>query len=960
MAYGLKYSQYISKGGAEVQIRVYVKDWAGASYGMAHLTGAALQIVGGTSDVLTPVIKTALSWSMADCWDEGSTQADGTECVNAQGEKCGRWEEFYTNDATKFRVEVWAKATPSATAACIWKGFVTPDSWSENMIYRGSVTITARDMLGALQDKEFNLTGRVSVLDVVTGALAACECPMSLNYTAAHFLQNSNGQSILAHTFAASVFAGDTWQKALADTLESLGLVLRYNGAGSIALTSLRYLPADMTAGTHTIEFVNRSGLRELSPALKEITEVFDVDFVSIDADDPEASAFADSGTTMTQRQKWTGALVPTDVAVEKYDLTAPLTGGWLGNLGVPRPTTIGAGVPDRSIYFPTDILDPGLAASYKDPKLSAPFKMTIQQDGGMLAFKTDGSAGYAIPETLQFGIAEITARVTCSVSGSARYFNGAGWVAEASDMTVQPGAAIDVPACAGGSDYFVSIIKVTTICELNLQIANSYYATALRLRFDPPAVSTTPTEFKTTTQYNEENNVVITRSPKIGSAAVDMSAGFASNVLGYGNGIVEDAWNWPGESNYYPLAVMIQAQALCFYAAAASVFTGTAHDKAADMALPGCGYSYYARTCIPVSGIFDFPSGLLAQANLREWYGWDDVWGSSFAPEYTQQSGAGKGSTSAAGTGGSPSGGGIPSGGGVSMAAVQEWVEEQGYATETWTGQNYVNKAGDTMSGPLTVNANVTASGFHGNLHGVWFNYVWSDTLGNHLHNGLDLASVGSSTGPVYLSGFAGLKFHTGWGLAELSQAGNFTISSSAGDTQIDLKTNNADYAATIKAAANFGAAFGVSYSVSGFQNQSLIVAGFNSNYQPVATIFSGRAGVLELNGLFRSTGDQVLSSDAALKENLKDIRIPLDALADAPAVTFDWKDKRAGRSAGSIAQYWRNLIPELVHGEEGDLSLAYGQLALVDAILLAREVRALRDELAELKRELSELKKK
>ena len=169
MAYGLKYTQYLEKGGARLQIRVYAKDWSGASYGMAHVTGASLQIIGGQSDVLTPYIKTAFSWSLADCWDEGSTKADGTQCVNAASEKCGRWEEFYTPDATKFRVELWAQTTPSATAVCIWKGFVTPDSWSENMIYRGSVTITARDMLGALQDKEFDLTGRVTVIEVIQG-----------------------------------------------------------------------------------------------------------------------------------------------------------------------------------------------------------------------------------------------------------------------------------------------------------------------------------------------------------------------------------------------------------------------------------------------------------------------------------------------------------------------------------------------------------------------------------------------------------------------------------------------------------------------------------------------------------------------------------------------------------------------------------------------------------------------
>lgn len=111
-----------------------------------------------------------------------------------------------------------------------------------------------------------------------------------------------------------------------------------------------------------------------------------------------------------------------------------------------------------------------------------------------------------------------------------------------------------------------------------------------------------------------------------------------------------------------------------------------------------------------------------------------------------------------------------------------------------------------------------------------------------------------------------------------------------------------------------------------------------------------------LHVVGNLLSTGDQVVSSDATLKTNLADITYSVADIAKAPAVTFDWKDGR-GRSAGSIAQYWKNVLPELVHGEEGNMSLAYGQLALVNTILLARQSESLVEQIERLEARVAEL---
>lgn len=114
---------------------------------------------------------------------------------------------------------------------------------------------------------------------------------------------------------------------------------------------------------------------------------------------------------------------------------------------------------------------------------------------------------------------------------------------------------------------------------------------------------------------------------------------------------------------------------------------------------------------------------------------------------------------------------------------------------------------------------------------------------------------------------------------------------------------------------------------------------------------------------GVIASTGDQVVTSDATKKTNLKDIALSVGQIASAPAVTFDWKS--GGHSFGSIAQYWRDVLPESVLGDEGDYSLAYAQLALVSAISLAkheteqdREIRELKEKVARLENEVKRLR--
>lgn len=96
--------------------------------------------------------------------------------------------------------------------------------------------------------------------------------------------------------------------------------------------------------------------------------------------------------------------------------------------------------------------------------------------------------------------------------------------------------------------------------------------------------------------------------------------------------------------------------------------------------------------------------------------------------------------------------------------------------------------------------------------------------------------------------------------------------------------------------------------------------------------------------------------SSDERLKNIIEHFALPVEDIAEAPIVRFTWKnnDDKAIH-AGSIAQYWQEVLPESVLEVDGKLSLQYGVLALLSAISLARTVVNHEQRIARLEKELS-----
>jgi len=94
------------------------------------------------------------------------------------------------------------------------------------------------------------------------------------------------------------------------------------------------------------------------------------------------------------------------------------------------------------------------------------------------------------------------------------------------------------------------------------------------------------------------------------------------------------------------------------------------------------------------------------------------------------------------------------------------------------------------------------------------------------------------------------------------------------------------------------------------------------------------------------------VSSSDERLKTNWSNLDLNfVSQLADVKHGTFE-RISSGNREVGVTAQSLKEILPEaVIEGEDGMLSVNYGGAALVAAIELAKEVKALRAEIAELK---------
>jgi hypothetical protein len=224
----------------------------------------------------------------------------------------------------------------------------------------------------------------------------------------------------------------------------------------------------------------------------------------------------------------------------------------------------------------------------------------------------------------------------------------------------------------------------------------------------------------------------------------------------------------------------------------------------------------------------------------------------------------------------------------------------------------SYVNKDGSVaMTGYLTLNANPLVD-----LHAVTKNY--SDT--NYLFKTGTAAQTvnpnvtwsGTQTYNNNISVASG-KTATFGGAATFSNnasiAGDFTLTGST----FTAKSNLSIQDGTTEKRVILGSSGGYFYA------NATQAGWYKSN--------SAQVYWSATNGAFTASGDVTAFSDERLKEDIRQIQQATDLVRRMRGVWFTRVDTGAS-SVGVIAQEMQKVVPEVVHDNDGTLSVAYGNL--------------------------------
>lgn len=214
-----------------------------------------------------------------------------------------------------------------------------------------------------------------------------------------------------------------------------------------------------------------------------------------------------------------------------------------------------------------------------------------------------------------------------------------------------------------------------------------------------------------------------------------------------------------------------------------------------------------------------------------------------------------------------------------------------------------------------------------------------------------------------------ASVSYATSAGSANTADSANYATSAGS--------ASNANYASSIPSHTLWGQSFDGTNNVSGnmssvghmifshSETQYKYTSGGSTQYTDPAPgedynfKFGGSLAATYLGARYGivSQGYVTALSDEREKNIIEDFEIPLDYIAKAPIVSYEWKDQKRHdnkQHIGSIAQYWLREMPELVPEVNDRYTMDNGCIALLCSIVDARHIVNLEQRVARLERRL------
>ena len=234
---------------------------------IANLSALSLSLE-GNGEIDDPITKSTLSFSIVE---------DNFK-INEIDVKHNDFTELYTPDSTAFLVVL--KTSKGANEwQDRWRGYLTPDSWQEDLESYGSIQFSARDNIGHLADLDFDYyaeSGTIAIGKLLEEAMKRIALPMELRYNTdneGEAVAVTGGDVDLMSASVALVACKDkTWLSAVEDALASLGMTLRYTDDASVTVMYLANLPLyGNTQRKPALDIIFHGGTKSLMPAYREI-----------------------------------------------------------------------------------------------------------------------------------------------------------------------------------------------------------------------------------------------------------------------------------------------------------------------------------------------------------------------------------------------------------------------------------------------------------------------------------------------------------------------------------------------------------------------------------------------------------------------------------------------------------------------------------------------------------------
>lgn len=666
MAHSLRYYKELEHpDGKVIRLEFHKQDnTEGTQEFGAIIQGLSLQLQGQQGDIDTPIVKTSLAMSFCDCGDIDN------------GFKTGDWEEFYLATSTEWMVVVLVGTSDTTERRAIWGGYLTPDSFSEDLSYRGTINLTARDNVGHLQDFSFDMKGDIDgmayMYQMIEAGWAKIKSPMQLYFYGdemeADYLQ-TNGVDADSTLLNVAQFEGKNWYEVIESILYSYGLVLRYWGDNFFRVCSLRDLPKQNRVSVdelpHIIPVFVKGATRELAPAAKRIDENVSYELKNESAL-PKISKDDFSGESATYQCEIEGI----EIDGTKYSRPLHSAPVWAIREGVrywdniktstlffdPTRYKVGTfaqreGRADEMLngfYIAANNIDTRQVWFSKmiqcgDLEIKMKFGQPIQIDSNYLGSTDEMSFNSSV------GLSRIVYAIQLEQNGITQFYNGYSWTSSYKELVKEydplVGATdfnsfVRMEGKSGAAELRIFILKIEYKLIAYSRSGIGLYANVLNFSYAIPDSVPLLENNTINTIYNENNNVIIVRNPKIAPAmnAVATPSIIKNGIFYRSGGVIYPAsewvWNYRG-GEPTQMGVLIHKQLLCYYAKSNNLITGTIVN--ADLNNMRAIYMWGDKEHILISGTYNLLNGHIEGAVLREFLRYEDMWGNEETAQATR-----------------------------------------------------------------------------------------------------------------------------------------------------------------------------------------------------------------------------------------------------------------------------------------------------------------------------------